>query len=245
MPTPTTTDAELARRIAVDLSVDATNWLTLFGKDDVNPTITPNKQDRSTYENGGWKGYTITQQEASLQVKFYLQSSNAILDATQLMLFDRVGQFGNNARIWVRWYDSQGRDDHAAWYGYAIVEIAKSKTGVPDLDEYTVTFTIDGVLTKMTASQIAGAIAATAPVILSAGPTAVAQGGQVVINGSGFTSTVATTGVKFGATNATSWLVVSDSTIVAVMPAGAAGAANIVVTNSVGASAAFPYTRGA
>jgi hypothetical protein len=51
--------------------------------------------------------------------------------------------------------------------------------------------------------------------------------------------------VKFGATNATSWLVVSDSLIVAVMPAGTAGAANITVTNSAGTSPAFTYVRGA
>jgi hypothetical protein len=70
-------------------------------------------------------------------------------------------------------------------------------------------------------------------------------GGQVQITGNGFTGTVVTSGVKFNAINATSWIVVSDSLIIAVMPTGTAGSAPIIVTNTAGASNALPYTRGA
>jgi hypothetical protein len=80
-------------------------------------------------------------------------------------------------------------------------------------------------------------------VILSATPSGVGAAGQVQISGSAFTGTVVTTGVKFGGVNATSWIVVSDNTIVAVMPAGSAGSAPIIVTNAAGASSSFPYTR--
>jgi hypothetical protein len=73
----------------------------------------------------------------------------------------------------------------------------------------------------------------------------VSVGNQVTITGNGFTGTVATTGVKFGATNATSWTVVSDSLIVAIMPTGTAGAANVTVTNANGTSNSLAYTRGA
>lgn len=86
---------------------------------------------------------------------------------------------------------------------------------------------------------------AAVPYIASADPTAATEGDQVTILGSGFTGVTGAAGVKFGATNATSYVVVGDSTIVAVMPAGSAGAANIVVTSAAGASTAFPYTRGA
>jgi len=89
-------------------------------------------------------------------------------------------------------------------------------------------------------------VAAVVPVILSALPSSVAAAGLVTITGSGFTGTVATSGVKFNSVNATSWSVVSDSVIVAVMPTGSAGVGNILVTNAVGPSTpAFAYTRGA
>ena len=149
-----------------------------------------------------------------------------------------VGQFGDAARLYVRWYRTDGIDE--AWSGRAIVEVSPSKTGVADLNEISVTFTGDGVLTKI-ANPYAPSLA---PVISSASPSGVATGGQVRIVGQNFTGTVGTTGVKFGATNATSWILDGDSVIVAVMPSGTAGAANIVVTNATGASTAFPYTRG-
>lgn len=87
--------------------------------------------------------------------------------------------------------------------------------------------------------------AATAPTITAATPTAAAAGSMVTIKGSGFTGVTGAAGVKIGATNATSYTIVDPNTIVAVVPAGSAGSAPIVVTNATGASAAFPYTRGA
>jgi hypothetical protein len=80
------------------------------------------------------------------------------------------------------------------------------------------------------------------PFVATATPTSVTAGGQVVISGSGFTGA---SNVKFGAVNASSFIVVSDTTIVAIMPAGSAGSAAITVTNAQGTSNAFPYTRGA
>lgn len=80
------------------------------------------------------------------------------------------------------------------------------------------------------------------PVITSASPLAlpVAGGTMVRILGRGFTGTLATTGVKFAGTNATSWTVWSDGEIVAIAPAHAAGTGPIVVTNAVGASTTGP-----
>lgn len=100
----------------------------------------------------------------------------------------------------------------------------------------SVTLPLDG---KPVLAEAAGV-----PTILAATPGGAAAGALVTITGTRFTGTVAVTGVKFGAVNASAWVVVSDSTIVAVMPAGAAGAANVVVTNPAGASAAFVYNRG-
>lgn len=78
------------------------------------------------------------------------------------------------------------------------------------------------------------------PVITGATPAAAEAAATVTISGSGFTGATA---VKFGASNATSFQVVSASSITAVMPAGSAGSAQITVTTPNGNST-FPYTRG-
>lgn len=83
----------------------------------------------------------------------------------------------------------------------------------------------------------------TVPTISSVLPGSQGATMLVTILGSRFTGTVATSGVKFGATNATNWVVVSDAMIVAELPAGSAGAANVTVTNAAGVSTAFSYTR--
>lgn len=88
----------------------------------------------------------------------------------------------------------------------------------------------------------ATAIVAAAPTLTSALPSAAAATALVSIVGSGFTG--ATT-VKFGTANATAFTVHNDALIVASMPAGSAGAANVTVTNATGTSTALPYTRGA
>jgi hypothetical protein len=63
----------------------------------------------------------------------------------------------------------------------------------------------------------------------------------VTITGAGF---LGATAVKFGADTAAEFTVVNGATILAVMPAGAAGAAPVMVTTPVGDSPAFAYTRG-
>lgn len=83
------------------------------------------------------------------------------------------------------------------------------------------------------------------PTLVSATPSAVAVGGLVQIIGTGFEGVTGATGVKFGGTNATSYVVIDDSHINAIMPAGSAGSAPVIVTSTGGASDPLAYTRGA
>jgi IPT/TIG domain. len=83
---------------------------------------------------------------------------------------------------------------------------------------------------------------ATVPTIASVTgtPNPAGEGEMVTITGTGFgTATV----VKFGATNATDFTIVSGAVIEAVVPAGAAGVVAVTVTNATGVSAGFNYTR--
>jgi len=229
----------LARRFKVDVSNDGTTWIPLKGVNDLNPSIKATNQSADDYDSNGWSGSEKTMQTWTVTVKALRKTTSGVFDAGQELV--RAAQTGWDvaARVYVRWYDRNGAPE--AWSGLALVDWVPSKTGVADLDEVTITLSGDGILTPISNPYAAAVV----PVLTSALPTAVAVGGQVQIKGSGFTGTIATTGVKFGATNATSWVVVSDQLIVAVMPTGSAGAANVTVTNAAGVSAALSYTRGA
>lgn len=81
------------------------------------------------------------------------------------------------------------------------------------------------------------------PIVTSALPTAQSVGKSLLIKGVRFTGTTA---VTVGGVAATSTItVVDDVTLTVTVPAGTAGSAPIIVTNASGASASWPYTRGA
>lgn len=229
----------LARRFKVDVSADDATYIPFKGINDLNPPISPTLQAADDYDTDGWASFEKTMQSWILTIKALRKTNAGVFDPGQELVRARQTGFADNARVYVRWYDRNGAPE--AFKGRAIVGWVPSKTGVADLDEITCTLTGDGILTPITNPFSAAAV----PVVLAATPSAVAQGGIVNISGTGFAGVTGATGVKFGATNATSYIVVSDNTIVAVMPAGSAGAANITITNTAGTSAAFAYTRGA
>ena len=101
-------------------------------------------------------------------------------------------------------------------------------------DAVTVTLTGQGKRTIITHPDTVAVV----PTVYSFTPAGggIAGGTMVTVLGNNFTGTVATTGVKFGATNATAWVVLDDDHIVAVAPAHTAGGVSIVVTNATGPS---------
>ncbi|MCP1414407.1 phage tail tube protein [Paenarthrobacter sp. A20] len=231
--------ASLARRFKLDVSGDGTNWLPFKGMTDFAPTENPTTQSTADYDSDGFDSFEKTLTGWQLVAKANRKVNAGVFDPGQELVRARQFKFGDEARIWVRWYDRNGAPE--ARSGRALVEWNQSKTGVADIEEVTATFKGDGALEDIDNPHED----ADTPVIASATPSGAAAGTTVTIQGANFTGTVPTTGVKFGATNASNWQVISDSLISAVVPAGSAGAANIVVTNAEGASTAFPYTRGA
>lgn len=229
-----------ARRFKVDVSADNTTWINLKGIDDLTPSENATLQSADTYDTAGFNQFEKTMTGAKLVAKVLRPTTAGIpSDAGQELARGTRFQFGTAARLYVRWYDRNGGTE--AYTMYALVDWNQSKSGVADLDEVTITFTADGVVTPITNPYAAAAV----PLITSVTPSGVSVGNLITITGQNFTGTVVTTGVKVGATNATNWTVLSDSTIVATMPAGSAGATTVTVTNAVGASTAFSYTRGA
>lgn len=230
----------LARDFKVDISTDNTTWINLKAIEDLAPSENPTNQSADTYDTNGFNAFEKTMTGGKLVVKFYRGTTGGLpTDPAQNILEATRFQFGTAARVYVRWYNRNGGTE--AFSALTLVDWQQSKTGVADLLEVTVTFTADG-----TVSRIANPYAATAtPVITAVTPSGVSVGNLITITGLNFTGTVVTTGVKVGATNATNWTVLSDNMIVATMPAGSAGATTVTVTNAIGASTAFAYTRGA
>jgi len=230
----------LARKFRVDVTADLTlagGWLQLNGIFSFKPDVTPKTIDTSAYDTDGWDANEVIGNGWAVTADFWRRTAAGVYDPGQELVRARVGQSGDGSRLGVRWYDKQGGPETGQ--GVALAAWARSKDGVADGDSASIVLTGDGILTVIANPGVAAAV----PVILSALPSGVAAAGLVSITGAGFTGTIAVTGVKFGATSATTWVVVSDSVIVAEMPAGTAGAANVTVTNAVGVSLAYSYTR--
>ncbi len=86
------------------------------------------------------------------------------------------------------------------------------------------------------------------PTITSVLPSGQGAAQLVTIKGSRFMASgtpivTGVAGVKFNGVNAAQYTVLDTNTIVASLPAGSAGSAPVIVTNSTGASSAFAYTR--
>lgn len=235
----------LARKFAVQVTTDTTlttGWTNLNGINDLDPEITPNLEDASAYDVNGWSTSEPTLQAWTLQATFFRRyASGNVYDAGQELVRATVGQFAAAARIGVRWFDKNGGPE--AYSGVAIPTWKRSNTAVKNLEMAQVTFTGTDIALNM---NITNPYTATLnPIITGVTPAGIGTAGAVTIQGSNFTGLVATTGVKFAGTNATSFSLLNDSQIVAVLPSGSAGTAAVTVTTSVGASNSFSYTRAA
>lgn len=232
----------LARKFAIDVTADLTlqtGFLRLKGVNDFSPNINPNLEDASDYDTNGWASSEVTMQDWSADATIFRRKTAGVYDAAQELVRARVGQFDDGARIGVRWFDKTGGPE--AYSGVALVTWKRSNTGVKNLEQAAITFTGTDVPLNM---NITNPYQVTAvPVVLAATPGGQGTGTAVAITGAGFTGASA---VKFGATAATSYSVINDQLITAVLPSGSAGSAPITVTTTAGTNAtAFPYTRAA
>ncbi|MCI1914648.1 MAG: Ig-like domain-containing protein [Bifidobacteriaceae bacterium] len=224
----------LARRFLVDVSEDNQNWVPLRGIDDLDPSVSPTTQDANDYDSDGWGSKEITLQEWSLDIKALRKVNAGKMDPGQELCRKREGKFGDDARIYARWYDRNGNDE--AYSGRGIVTWKRSKTGVTDLEEIQVTISGDGPRLEIDNPVNS----ATTPTIVSILPAGAAVGDLVQITGSGFSGA---TDVDFGGTAATSFTVASDALVVAAVPT--TGKQAVTVTSASGASNAVDYEAGA
>lgn len=167
-------------------------------------------------------------------------------DAAQEYLRSRgEGQLGVNAQVDIRWYEydpATGTPRIEAKQGLALVTYKGPGGDGPTVREATFTFDGQGALNTIAHPYPQTPTAPTITTLLPSTMVASGSAGkQVIISGSGFTTTI-TNGVKFSGANALSYVVESDSRIVASVPTLTAGAVTVTVQNATGTSSAATLT---
>lgn len=240
--TPTTRVTALARRYRVDIDTatfPASQYQQLMGMSEVKLIEELRTEGDEAYEDNGAGREQVTGYNWRLEIKLF-HSKNAAgtaLDTVHRFLRTKFEAAKNGAQLGefgVRWYDKDGIDDGNAKEGRAYVKAFPPDGGNPgSLDVISLVIQGQGPLAAVTNPN-----ATTVPAVTSLNPTggSTAGGNLVNVYGAKFTGTTGATGVKFGATNATNYTVVSDSHIVATAPAATAGAKDVTVTTPGGTS---------
>lgn len=214
----------LARRFKVDVSTDNVNFVPINGMTDFNPQETPTMQKADDYDSNGFNAFEKTMTGGKVVVKANRKlTGSGAFDPGQEVVRGTAFQFGTAARVYMRYYDRNGAAQ--AYSGYWLAEYNQSKTAVADIEEVTMTFTADGQVSSITNPIASGALP---PQIVSASPAAVPTGSLLTVTGAYFTG--ATKVQQDGQSMV--YTVVSDSHIVADMPAALAVPATPVPTTA-------------
>jgi hypothetical protein len=231
--------------IDIDLGYPAgpPDWNQIAFITDAGDTNEKATADTATYADRGAARNAITGETWGLSFTHQLQRN---VDGTYVEVLaalveaSKFGKRNTGAKVRVRWYDTEGAD--YAYQGEAYVSRARSAQGNAEVGGFTFTLTGDGPAVEIVNPNLA----AGAPTVTAATPSAAPQNAIVKVIGTRFTGA---TDVRFGATTAgtinVGWYIDDDRTIYARVPAGTAGPAAVTVINPTGTSNALSYTRGA
>ncbi|WP_454301097.1 phage tail tube protein [Salana multivorans] len=231
---------------------EAPVWTTVRRMFNFQPTPTPVTTDAQTYDDEGSQNQSVTAWNWALafttQVNRNGTTGEYLPEVEALLARTKPSAKGAAAQIEVRWYhqpdSAAGGVPNPDDAGRGIATVAGQRGNIgPDGSIEIINWTLTGVGAY---EEIENPLTAdTAPAVTAAAPTGAETGDTITITGTGFTGVTGTSGVTIGGTDATSYTVDSATQISAVVPAGSAGSAPIVVTHPTdGASAPFPYTRG-
>lgn len=240
--TPTTRVTALARRTRVDIDTatyPASQYQQLPGLQELKLIEELRVEPDEAYEDAGAARESVTGYSWRLEPKI-LHSKNAAgtsLDPVHAFLrtmFEaakngvHLGEFG------VRWYDRDGLAGDSKEGRAYVKAFPPDGGGGGALDMISLVIQGQGPLAAIT--NPAGSLV---PVVSGLAPaTGDDAGGNLVnIYGVHFTGVTGAGGVKFGATNATNYMLISDSHIVATAPAGTAGTVEVTVVTPAGTSA--------
>lgn len=253
MPVPTRTPlgASTTQRmwyldVDTNNSTTSPNWVAVMGITDFQQKLDPNLEDDSDFDSGGFQSQTKTAEKWSLELKVARKvtvADGTAYDVGQEYLRGRaIGKMGPANAAHIRFYEMTDSGPRAEAYdGFAAVTWSPEGGKMSDLNSVSLTLSGQGKLNQITHPNTGAVI----PVISLLTPAAglAAGSGLCRIAGTNFTGVTGAAGVKFGATNASNYDLISDGLIEATIPAHAAGVVDVVVTNGAGASAATALTK--
>ncbi|MEH0470885.1 hypothetical protein QA943_18855 [Streptomyces sp. B21-097] len=156
MSTPTQpleTETALARRYRVDIDMGTggtPTWAWLPGINDFSPKVDQTQQPSTTYDDDGWADQSVTELAWSIELTMLhrCHPTTKAFNPAQEKLRTAAEGFGDAAKVHVRWYDKEGRNE--AYEGYALVKWERDGTATDDLDSVKVTLTGKGKRTAIT-----------------------------------------------------------------------------------------------
>lgn len=221
-------------------------WLPIRRALNVVPAMTPITQPAQSYDDKGSPNDDVSAWSWTLgMAAFVNRSATTGEPVPELKVIQ--GRYGDKiadaAKVGVRYYhkpaDGSTPDPAEAFQGIATVAYTRNNAGPEGTNEqWGITLTGVGYATRIANPFTGWADNTDTPVIATVLPAGQSVGEQVTITGQGFTGT---TGVTIDTLPA-EFTLVSDATIVAVIPATAAGASPVIVTDANGASNTVNYT---
>lgn len=230
------------RKWYLDVRASATDpWLGVHGITEFKPNLpgAAGTQDDSDFDGGGFKSDTVTTLAWGGEGKVSrkrVRGAPTAYDPGQELIRTRAAVIGGELECRIYEMEPDGPRVQA-WQGFTSPRWSPDGGGMDALDTASFTLAGRGAPTAIDHPEDVTAV----PIISSILPSGAAAGASVVIEGDNFTGITGAAGVKFGGTNASSYNVLSDETILAVVPAGSAGDVPVVV----GTSEPTVYTRGA
>jgi hypothetical protein len=236
--TPTTRVTLLARKYRIDIDTatfPASSYVQLMGVEEAKLTETLRTEDDEAYEDGGASRDAVTGYSWQLELKLAYSTglTGATLDTTHAFLRNKFKALrtasAQASEFGVKFYNRDGIDDGHSSEGRCYVKEWK-QSGGKGREVIDVVLMGQGAL-----SDITNPLGSAVPVITSLSPATAgtAAGGIITIFGQKFTGA---TGVSFGGTAATNFVVINDGTIAATKPALTAGTKDTTVTTPSGSN---------
>lgn len=209
----------------------------------VNPAFTAKNRNRETYAAKGVD--SANKYGENLVLTFDVEAVRDTNGAFQPVLQDLIDaskSLGAANRRSIQAFDALGAD--YAFQSQFAIQVSRTGTGYDEAAFFTVTATQYGATTWIDNPVLTGNV----PFLTSVAPLSAAGAAHVFIQGEGFfldgvADVIGASHVKFGSTNATSYTVLSDTLIDAVVPGTGAADLPITVENSAGVSNAIDFER--
>jgi hypothetical protein len=235
--------ATVNRKWALDVNTGthaAPTWIRVAGMSDFKDSFTPDLVENGDFDSAGAHAKVVTATDWTLTFKVerkVVDGAPTTYNPGQEALRTVSYLIGISNQVEVRWYEmTTGGPKVEAWQGYAVVGWDPDGGDFTAKSTVSVTLSANGARTAITHPDGAAVV----PVLYSVGPATGVQAGGTLhhLYAAGFyaagVATVAS--MKLGVTNVPTYHVLSDSELVFLAPAKAAGPFIIYVTNAVGES---------